>query len=820
MAGLIIVVTAATRFYDLGSRPYHHDESLHAKFSYQLFRGEGYRYDPVYHGPLLYHLTALTFFLFGDSDTTARLYPALTGLLLVCLILYSRREIGDAQSVFCAALVALSPTCMYYSRFARNDIPVALYSLGIVIFGHRYFYKKRANDLRLVAVCMALSFTAKENTYITIFIFATFIGLMLSKQLVFGSVRPMANTRSLIRELWPDFLSAGAIFAVIYILLFSTFLTNPWGVWEGVTGLKYWLGQQKQPRIPGPWWYYVPLLVVYELPAVCLTIIGSIVMRRFDLLRLLMVHWTVLSFAMYSWANEKVPWLGVHIVVPMLLVAGIFIGDCYEFGKRHTRRAAIVCIVASVIFCSHAGVPVNFRSGADPKEMMVFVQTTDEVNRIINEIEDWSFKLSTGLDTKIVVQSIASWPLSWHLRHYTNVSYPATVGYSDAPILVLDYEKRSQLDPAFNDEYVKRRYPLRAWWTPEWSKLTLHGAWRYVVYRETFSPTGSSDIYLAIRKDLFPVATVTSAQRGATAASAGEAAGVDQDGPGEAVKAVGMLRLGWTADGSGFPGGGFSEPHDIAVGPDGTIVVADSGKNRVIVLSADGTWRRAIGEKGSGPLQFSAPQGVAVDSGGTIFVADTWNHRVHAIGASGDTSWIHGPKLRDEGNYFGPRDVLVASNGEILVSDTGNRRIHVLSPHGDLLRSMGGEGKSPGRLIESVGLASDDDGSIYVADTGNQRIQVLDPKGTFLREFPARGWEEYYTEPYLALDEERGILVASDSKNNRLVVYSSAGRYLRDISKFEGGSLLNPTGVAVDNGGGLVVADSRHNRILRFEPGW
>ncbi len=69
------------RFQDLGKMAYHHDESIHAYYSWKLFDKGPFSndikttpafYDPVYHGPFLYHMGALTFLLFGDSDFTGR----------------------------------------------------------------------------------------------------------------------------------------------------------------------------------------------------------------------------------------------------------------------------------------------------------------------------------------------------------------------------------------------------------------------------------------------------------------------------------------------------------------------------------------------------------------------------------------------------------------------------------------------------------------------------------------------------------------------------------------------------------------------------
>src|SRR3954462_14357713 len=81
--GVLIVLTLLVRFIGLANRPFHHDESQDAYFSY-LFRQSGdYKYNPLLHGPLRFYLTALMYVLIGDTSFTARLAPALMGASMV-----------------------------------------------------------------------------------------------------------------------------------------------------------------------------------------------------------------------------------------------------------------------------------------------------------------------------------------------------------------------------------------------------------------------------------------------------------------------------------------------------------------------------------------------------------------------------------------------------------------------------------------------------------------------------------------------------------------------------------------------------------------
>ena len=87
--GAIFLVAFALRFWDLGARAMHHDESLHATYSWYLYKGRGYEHHPLMHGPFLFHAMSLVYLLFGVSDVTARFVPAafVSGMVRLSMML-------------------------------------------------------------------------------------------------------------------------------------------------------------------------------------------------------------------------------------------------------------------------------------------------------------------------------------------------------------------------------------------------------------------------------------------------------------------------------------------------------------------------------------------------------------------------------------------------------------------------------------------------------------------------------------------------------------------------------------------------------------
>ena len=173
----LVLLAAATllRFWDLGARVMTHDESIHAFYAYELLRKGAYVHDPVYHGPLLYHLNALVYFFLGASDAAARVSSALAGVGLVAACWLLRPFIGRAGALAAGLFIALSPTLLFYSRQVWMDVHVALFTVPWIWGALRYLADRGRRWLVLATAAMALAFAAKEVS----FIFGAIFGVWL-----------------------------------------------------------------------------------------------------------------------------------------------------------------------------------------------------------------------------------------------------------------------------------------------------------------------------------------------------------------------------------------------------------------------------------------------------------------------------------------------------------------------------------------------------------------------------------------------------------------------------------------------------------------
>jgi len=163
---IILMLAVATRFWDLGARALSHDESLHALYSFYLYNGTGYQHNPMMHGPFLFHANALIYFLFGVTDYTCRIVPAIFGVVLVFLPLLFKPWLGKVGAALTSVLLLISPAVLYHSRYIRNDIYMAVWTMLLIAALFYYLRDRRPGWLVGGAAILMLSMATKETAYI------------------------------------------------------------------------------------------------------------------------------------------------------------------------------------------------------------------------------------------------------------------------------------------------------------------------------------------------------------------------------------------------------------------------------------------------------------------------------------------------------------------------------------------------------------------------------------------------------------------------------------------------------------------------------
>lgn len=179
----------------------------------------------------------------------------------------------------------------------------------------------------------------------------------------------------------------------------------------------------------------------------------------------------------------------------------------------------------------------------------------------------------------------------------------------------------------------------------------------------------------------------------------------------------------------------FNHPTALAVGPDGSLYVADGyGNARVHHFSPDRELIRSWGDPGSGPGEFRVPHGLTVSGDGRVLVADRENDRIQVFDHDGGyiDQWT---------DVHRPTDITMDADGYSYVAEfpstkghhswrlgrlTEERpaRISILDPTGKVVERFGCDGApwEPGNVAVPHALALDSAGALYVAEVISSSI--------------------------------------------------------------------------------------------------
>jgi uncharacterized protein (TIGR03663 family) len=499
---LIVILAFILRFLVLDLKLLHHDEAIHSWFSYELLTRGAWQYDPSYHGPFLYFVTAGMFAMLGPSDLVARLLPSLFGFLVIPLVYCIHRigYINKNQTLVAALLLAISPDMIYFSRFLRHDIFMLFFTMLLLVAILYYLERGTTRFAVLAAVAAAGALSCKEEMPVILIVFVLFFAFAAWKG------------RFVLPPHWKaDLLLAVVLVAAIMSVLYSAFFFHPETLigqnfqvtLQGVhfeantTGwyraIEHWTAMHNQQRLGGPIYFYIPLFLLYELPIFILALIGSIQFmtagihpirfakrvknwirkRRFalpvsDLAAVTLqqlrdgqdtnkkseeffrfcIVWMIAMMAFYAYVGEKVPWLIIQQLLPMCFIA------VYRLSWQKTAFALAGCIFLIVMTWHVAFVPV------DISEPIVQVQNSEEMREVMGLMDNSSL---------VVIASKDYWPLPWYYRgskwdkieFYGSLSDEETLTRKDPGVIILhDSESFPSLEG-----YEKKTYKLSYWFS-------------------------------------------------------------------------------------------------------------------------------------------------------------------------------------------------------------------------------------------------------------------------------------------------------------------------------------------------------------------
>ena len=263
---------------------------------------------------------------------------------------------------------------------------------------------------------------------------------------------------------------------------------------------------------------------------------------------------------------------------------------------------------------------------------------------------------------------------------------------------------------------------------------------------------------------------------------------------------------------------GLAHPGGLAVDRAGNVFVADTNRSQVRKVTPDGSvsvvagtgeagYSGDGGAAGGAQLQFALD--VAADGEGNLYIADTGNNRLRKVDAAGAITTVAGngaPEVTGDGGQATaaglgiPRGVAVDTAGNVFVAvvagDDGRSRVRRVTPFGVITTVAGGGTAGLGdggpatdaelsfALNGPAGVAASTTGDLLVADAGHHRVRRVDAAGT-ITTLAGTG------EPGFSGDGGPATLAQLDS----------------------------PSGLGVDAGGQVLVADTGNHRLRAVSGG-
>ena len=997
---LLLAVAIASRFYDLGARAVSHDEVNHVVPSFSLYSGNGYKYDPMSHGPLQFHMIALSYALFGDNDFTTRIPAAVLSIVALLVAVFAfRRYLGRTGAIVAGVLIIISPLMLFYGRYARNESYIVLWGILTIYSILRYLERGEAWALFLFTAVNALHFTDKATSYmfaaeeflflvaylvdrisrrqwqsgrrrmffllglaIAVVLLAAAAGFYLAHKPASDSATAQAQTMIIVVSIlgamgigaliwslvelvqglgWTvikservanlfvllgtfvlpllsaipislmgftplDYTQEGmlrvvgvtavlaavsaalglwwfgrrwlfhaALFFVPFIVLYSTFFTNPQGIVGGLVGaLSYWTEQQAVARGGQPLYYYIFLLIpMYEfLPALGTLMaagiasfarlwqsqIGQPFTRHLPEsdqppvpVAALLVFWSVSSLAVFSYAGEKMPWLTIHIALPMILSTAWAIGWLVEtvpwgmlitWGFRiYARLATLVLFGLLAILTGRDAFRAAFINYDYPTEYLVYAHAAPDPKVLFGEIEELSIR-TTGNENDIVVayDNYVRYPYWWYMRRFTNkIDYDVnpTRDLRRALVITVGDENLAKLTPVVREDYTEFKgmrlwWPNMDYWSLKWSSIEserlsalqaentgtdktvppmnilvyLEYVWPHIKPFFTDAKVRSAVIQIWLNDDF----TQWAALKNSTSYS------LTDWGTSERMHYY--IRKDITNQ--LWPYGASAQP--VVTPPDPYAAITSPASTDIV-----------LGTIGIEPGQFQSPRAVAVASDGSLYVVDSRNDRIQHIDSSGKVLKVwgtHGDVSQGGapgGTFNEPWGIAIAPDGSVFVADTWNYRIQKFTADGKFVLMwgfFGGPADAPGAFYGPRGLAVDSHGHVFVADTGNKRIVIFDSNGNYLTQFGTAGMGlGQLDEPVAVALDAAGNVYVTDTWNQRVQVFTPDASGLVytafaewPVDGWYGQSVENKPFIAVDTYGNFTVTDPELCRLITF----
>ena len=262
----------------------------------------------------------------------------------------------------------------------------------------------------------------------------------------------------------------------------------------------------------------------------------------------------------------------------------------------------------------------------------------------------------------------------------------------------------------------------------------------------------------------------------------------------------------------------LSGPFGVTSNSRRQLIVTDSNKNQVLMMTADGQKIASFGKQGSKKGQFKHPCGLTVDQDDNIYVVDTNNHRIQKFSSEGKFLGAVGSPGNNNLQFSYPIGICFNNaTRHLYVCDQANSRIQVLSTNLTFVCSFGSQGNGDGELIYPKNAAFDSSNFLYVTDCGNNRVQVFTADGQYTQSFKGKANGKELEKPFAITVDSSNTVHVSELKRHCITRYTAQGKYVSSFGRHgteEG--LFKDIGCLYAYDSAIIVSDTSNNRLQFF----
>jgi uncharacterized protein (TIGR03663 family) len=454
----------------LDLRPMHNDEGVNAAKFGRLYVNNNYKYDPnEFHGPALPYFTLPAAWLQGGGsfndfgEATYRSVTVVFGAGLILLWLLLARDLGRAETFWAAALTAISPAMVFYSRYYIHEMLLVFFTAWTFICFWRCANSGRAAWAVAGGIGLGLMWATKETFVLALAAMALSVGTCA----VWSRWRDSSLSNFRLQWKRGNLILVLTMTAATAVLFFSSFFTNAAGPLDAFRTYLPW-----SRRAGGaaehvhPWDFYFQRLLFFhvhdgpfwsEAFIVVLSAVGFVAaLRGQSLLLRLIAFYTFWLTLFYTLLPYKTPWCLLGFYHGMILLAGVGAALLWRACRpAWVKSIAALVLAAGVIHLGWQTWRGNFDIDSrgvpycvSTKNPYVYAQTLPDALRLVSTVESIARANPEGYSTVLEIISRESyWPLPWYLRRFKNVGYWDRIPDQPlAPIMIVSADLHANFD--------------------------------------------------------------------------------------------------------------------------------------------------------------------------------------------------------------------------------------------------------------------------------------------------------------------------------------------------------------------------------------